>query len=414
MARLGAAFIVVRRPISLKHDVARFEDVESGRAHARLAFRSDALARVLADAPRRSAHRLLQATGCRKLSGAVTSERPTPAPSELRLALVGCGAIAGWHLRALRAAAARTRITAAIDVDVTKAEAMAREVGARAFTSLAAGLAADVFDAAFLMLPHHLHEQTAVAALDAGKHVLLEKPMAPTVAACQRILAAAERSGRILLIAENAQFWPEVTVARDLLTAGAIGEVITARAWHCSPPLGLFYGGERPWRLERASAGGGIAMDTGSHWLRPLRMWLGELTEVLAVTGRPYPAMEAESMCRALCRFESGVVASFDMLLVPGPSAPMPLFQITGTKGEIVIERSGRVMLYDGAAESGTLAGQGGYLRSYEGQAVDFERVVLDGAAPAAPAAYALGELRGALAMVRSAESRQWERVWDG
>jgi predicted dehydrogenase len=117
-------------------------------------------------------------------------------------------------------------------------------------------------------------------------------------------------------------------------------------------------------------------------------------------------------MCRALCRFDAGVVASFDALLVPGAVAPSPLFQITGTRGEILVEGSGKVKLFDGTEPRGRVMGQGNYLQSYEGQIAAFEAAVLDGTPPPVDAAYALGELRGALAMYRSAESRQWERVW--
>ena len=110
-------------------------------------------------------------------------------------------------------------------------------------------------------------------------------------------------------------------------------------------------------------------------------------------------------MCRALCRFDSGVVASFDAFLVPGAVANVPLFQLTGTVGEITIDGLGRVRLFDGTDLQGTVVGQGNYLQSYEGEMADFEAAVLDGRPPAAPAEYALGELRGALAMYRSAEA---------
>lgn len=333
----------------------------------------------------------------------------------LRLGFLGCGAIAQWHLTAM-GAAPRTSVTAAIDLDPAKAAALAATTGATPFGSFDDALAADACDALLVMLPHDRHEDAAVAALRAGKHVLLEKPMAPTLDACARILDVADAADVVFMVAENAQYWPEIMMAKEALDAGAIGDVITARAWHCFPPMDDFYGptpsGEQPWRLSAAAAGGGVAIDTGSHWLRPLRMWLGELVDVVAVTGRPYPAMEGESLCRALCRFESGIVASFDVVLPPGPSAPVPLFQITGTAGELVVEATGKVRCYDGTDPRGTVLGQGNYLQSYEGQLAAFEAAVLDGTAPPASAAYALGELRGALAMYRSAESGRWEPVW--
>lgn len=117
-------------------------------------------------------------------------------------------------------------------------------------------------------------------------------------------------------------------------------------------------------------------------------------------------------MCRALCRFDSGVVASFDAILSPGPVAPLPLFQVTGSRGEVVIDVLGRVKLYDGSDPRGTVVGQGRYMQSYESQIAAFEAAVLDGVVPPVRAEFSLGELRGALAMYRSAESGRWEAVW--
>ena len=156
-----------------------------------------------------------------------------------------------------------------------------------------------------------------------------------------------------------------------------------------------------------------MVIDTGSHWLRPLRIWLGEVDEVVAALGHPHPQMEGESLCRALLRFESGVVAAFDAMLTTGAIANQPLFTVTGSKGECTIEGSGWVKLHDGSDWKGTKVGeQGGYLRSYEGELHDFARAVQRGTQPAATAEYAIGELRLALAMYRSAETKQWEKVW--
>jgi predicted dehydrogenase len=336
----------------------------------------------------------------------VSSER-------LRLGFVGCGAIAAWHLHAIKQGEARIEVVAAIDPDPVRAQAIADQTGARVFGSLEDAVRAGGFEAVDVMVPHHLHEEVATEALGAGLHVLLEKPMAPTLDACGRILAAAATSGTAFMVAENAQYWPEVVLAQQLIEDGALGEVITARACSFVPPLDEFFGGEKPWRFEAAAAGGGVAIDAGSHWLRPLRMWMGEMTEVVAALDHPFPGMEGESLCRALCRFASGRVAVFDALLAPGPLGPEPLFRVTGTKGELVIEGIGRVKLYDGTEPRGTVVGQGNYLQSYEGELADFAAVVLDGTTPAATAEHSLGELRAALAMYRSAESNRWERVWE-
>jgi predicted dehydrogenase len=100
-------------------------------------------------------------------------------------------------------------------------------------------------------------------------------------------------------------------------------------------------------------------------------------------------------------------------MLTTGAIANQPLFTVTGTTGELTVEGSGWVKLYDGSDWKGTKVGeQGGYLRSYEAEWDDFARAVLQGTPPAATAEHALGELRLALAMYRSAETKQWEKVW--
>lgn len=332
----------------------------------------------------------------------------------LELALVGCGAISRAHVPAIRAGAPRTRVTTVVDVDRGRAEALAAECGARVFTDLGAALAAGGFEAVDVMLPHHLHEEAAVRCFEAGKHVLLEKPLANDPDACERILAAARRAGTVFQVAENSQYWPEVLAARELLVSGAIGETITARANFVVPPMPEFYGGPSPWRLDLAASGGGIALDTGSHWIRPLRMWLGEVEAVVGATGRPWPAMQGESLVRALLRFRSGVVASLDGLLKSPPFAPEPMFRISGSAGEIAIERPGRVVLFDAESPGGRQVGEeGGYGRSYPGQFADFEAAVLDGRPLAAGPEMAVGELRTALALYRSVASGRWEPVWE-
>jgi predicted dehydrogenase len=337
---------------------------------------------------------------------------------QLRLAFVGCGAIAEMHLMGIGEAAPEIRVTAAIDPVRARAEAMAQRTGATPFTSLAEGLASGTFEAVDLMLPHHLHEDVARAAFAAGQHVLLEKPMATTPESCARILAAARRAGTVFMVAENAQYWPEVVRAKTLLDAGAIGDVLTARATVNTPldRASPFYAGTRPWRFDKHSTGGGISLDVGSHWIRPLRMWLGEIDEVVAALGHPAAEMEGESMVRALFRFRSGTVATFDAGMFPGTVfGPEVLFRITGTRGEIVIESKmgGRLALYDTDHPKGVKEEPHGYLKSYGPEFADFARAVLTGAALAAGPEVALGELRTALAMYRSAESKRWEKVWE-
>jgi len=329
----------------------------------------------------------------------------------LRLGLVGCGAIAQWHATALQHAQ-RTTVTACIDVVSANADKLAKITGGAACSSIAEALEIGV-DALAILVPHHLHEDLVTQALEAGVHVALEKPMAPTLEACERILATAARHpDRVFMLTENAQYWPEVVMAQKLIAEGAIGKLVTARSWHNFGITPEFYPSDESWRFQQSAAGGGVALDTGSHWMRPLRMILGEIDEVVAVTGRLWEKMEGESMVRSLCLFKSGVVASFDVILATGAVGLQPHFQFTGTTGEIVISALGEVRLFDGKDWQGTVVGHGNYMDSYKGVWQDFEAAILDGTPLAADARYSLGEVAAANAIVRSAQSRKWEKVW--
>jgi predicted dehydrogenase len=337
---------------------------------------------------------------------------------KIGLALVGCGAIAEWHRLAL-AGVPQLEVRAVVDPVRERAEAMAKKTGAAAFVSLADALAAGGIEAADVMVPHHLHERVALEVLGAGKHLLLEKPMATSTGACERILAAARASGRVFMVGENAQYWPDVLVAKRLIEEGAIGEVITAHVHLFSPAMPEFHG-EGSWRLSRAQMGGGVALDTGSHFMRPLRMWLGEIDEVVAAMERPLARMEGESLCRALFRFRSGVVANFCLLIASGALAPQDTFRITGTRGEIAIGAGVRV--FDGSSPRGTPVKPelpeamanvpAGYMASYAGELLDFARAIREGKPLDAGPEVAVGELRIALAMERSAQTKRWEKVW--
>ena len=335
--------------------------------------------------------------------------------ARLKLAFVGCGAISEYHLAAAEANSDRIELTAAIDRNRDKARRIADASGAEVFTSFEDALIHGRFDAVDLMLPHDLHESAAIAAFEAGKHVLLEKPMAPTLEACNRIMAAANRAGTVFMMGENAQYWPEVVKAQQLLHAGAIGEVITAHANLNFQFDKRWFAGPNPWRFAEEHAGGGIAMDGGSHRIRALRMWMGEIDEVAAMLDHPLKAMKVESLVRALLRFKSGKLATFSAMMVDHPVGPEPGFSVTGTRGQLVIDSGpcGALWQFDPDHSKGILVQEPqGYNKSFAPELADFARAVLDGRPPAAGPEQSLGELRTALAIYRSAATRQWEKVW--
>jgi predicted dehydrogenase len=329
----------------------------------------------------------------------------------LKLALLGCGAISQWHRRAC-AGLPQIRITACIDVDVRRARAAAKACHATAYDSLSKALSRGDFDAVDVMLPHDLHESVALEVFAAHKHLLLEKPMAPTVEACDRILVAARQAERVFMVGETAQYWPEVIAARDLIREGRIGRVLEARAIAKYPPSDEFYAHDS-WRTKLGTMGGGLAIDTAPHFVRALRMLCGEFVAVTAVFGRPYERLEGESHVRALLRTGSGALASLELLLTEAPLAPAETFRVTGSEGEIIIDGDG-VRVYDVARPEGWIAVRAQplqYFGGFSGELEDFAAAVLDGRELAAPPEMARDEVRIAHAMRLAAETQTWQAL---
>ena len=333
----------------------------------------------------------------------------------IKMALVGCGLIAQDHLRGMQTHAPQFKVTAAVDIDPARATAMAQQTGGQPYTSLESALEQGDFEAVNIMLPHNLHEQACILAFAAGKHIILEKPMATTLEACDRILAAADQAGTVFMVAEQSQYWPDAVKVQQLIQEGSIGEVITARAFF-GGRVGSGWGG-KPWRYDKAITGGGICIDGGAHWIRPLRMWLGEIDEVVAVLDHPLREMEGESLAHAIFRFQSGKLAIFEALRAGAAKAPGEDFRVTGAEGIIVIEKGsqGRVLLYDRQHRQGReiMPAEEKKKGAYGLELADFAQAILHGTPPAAGPEDSLGELRTALAMYRSAESKQWEKAWD-
>jgi predicted dehydrogenase len=181
--------------------------------------------------------------------------------SGLGIAIVGCGNIGHSHGAAL-ASVPDARLVAAVDMDAARAEAFAARFRMPvAETELERVLARDDVDAVIVATANNLHAPQAIAALEAGKHVLVQKPMALTVEEADAMVAAAERAGTTLMVSFFQLFHPAVRRAKEIIDAGLIGDVFLVKsmmAWYI--PDGL-----AGWRADRSVSGGGILMDSHSH-----------------------------------------------------------------------------------------------------------------------------------------------------
>eukprot|EP00118_Oscarella_pearsei_P010884 m.69329 g.69329 ORF g.69329 m.69329 type:complete len:347 (+) comp35598_c0_seq2:84-1124(+) len=339
--------------------------------------------------------------------------------SSLRVAFFGCGLVSKHHFEGYLKCGRPVELVAAIDERKERAESYADQCGAKVFTSLDEALLNCDFDAVDIMLPHDLHEWAAVKCLNSGKHVLLEKPMAISLTGCKNILDAARKSGKVFMVSENAQYWPEVVKAKNLVKEGAIGSLYYAEAnyWETALMKEFDKTDSSHWTLNPLHIGGGLLMAGSSHWMRPLRMWLGEVDEVIGFTSNPLeyrlPAAY-ETACGALLRFRNGKTATFNALLSDGPLYDRPYFRLLGSKGELTISGGfhGKLTLYNSEHPSGEqVQPVQGYFASFPPMIKEFVLSAEGLKEPDVDASYTMGEPLIMWAIYKSMENKCWNKV---
>jgi predicted dehydrogenase len=220
----------------------------------------------------------------------------------LRIGMAGAGRVANVHLRAIGGTEA-VEIVGILDLNQELAREQAGKNGIpRVYASWDELLKDDAVQCVATLLPHDLHEQYATEALSAGKHVVCEKPLAPTVAECDRMLAAASRAGRKLFPVHNRVYDLAIEKMHEVVDAGQIGEVVLAQTTGFEAPPTV-----QSW-LATPRGGGGVLMSQAVHPMYALRWLLGDVARVSCLFGdRKVVDMTAEDTAVVLLKFKSGV-----------------------------------------------------------------------------------------------------------
>jgi predicted dehydrogenase len=258
---------------------------------------------------------------------------------KIRLAVVGAGAnIWAFHLRAIRATG--FDVAAVHDVAADRAKAVAAELGCVAADTLDELLAVDA-DAVVVLAPHRQHHDLVRAALAAGRHVLVEKPIAVTVDEARDLGPAADAAGRLLGVCFQQRTRTELVEARRLVRSGALGDlqrVDLLGIW----PRRTAYFATAPWRASWAGEGGGILINQGQHDLDALCFVAGPPATVRSVTRTAVHPIETEDTAAALLQWPGGALGSVHL-----SSAELDVAQrieVTGTAGRLCV-RPGRLDL---------------------------------------------------------------------
>jgi predicted dehydrogenase len=209
---------------------------------------------------------------------------------EVGVAVVGCGGIGQSHAAAL-AAIPEARLVAVVDVDAARAETFGQryEVAA-AFTDLRQALELPELNAVVVATDHATHAPLSLAALEAGKSVLVQKPMARTLDEAQRICEAEEASAGTVMVSFNRLFHPAFVKAKEIVASGALGEPVAFRSvigWY-SPNHG--------WHADPARVAGGIVTEAHVHHLAVYNWMFDDptITRTVLVCDTDVPRTEIE------------------------------------------------------------------------------------------------------------------------
>jgi predicted dehydrogenase len=190
--------------------------------------------------------------------------------------------------------------------------------------------------------PNHLHAAPTIAAAQAGKHVVCEKPLGRTAQESHEIWQAVSRTGVKHLCAFNYRFVPAVRLARDMIAAGELGEIFHFRArylqeWITDPAFPMV------WRLDRELAGSGALGDLGAHIIDLGRYLVGEVATVGAITrtfigDRPGGEVDVDDAFEAFVEFEGGAVGTLEASRFATGRKNALSFEINGSKGSVAFE----------------------------------------------------------------------------
>ncbi|HEY6737235.1 MAG TPA: Gfo/Idh/MocA family oxidoreductase [Actinopolymorphaceae bacterium] len=257
----------------------------------------------------------------------------------MRIGVIGCGVIGKLHAKTVQALAPRAELAVVVDSFAEKANELAREVGVEAATSFEEVLRRDDIDAVTVCTPSGQHADVAVAALEAGKHVIIEKPIDITLDAARRIIDAEQRSDATAMVVSQRRHDKAAQIVREAVTTGMFGRVTSGSAqmsWWRSQAY--YDSGE--WRGTWALDGGGALMNQGIHTIDLLVWFLGEPVEVFAWADcLAHERIEVEDIAVATVRFASGALGTIHgtTAAYPGLSAQVGVY---GDRGSAVIDNA--------------------------------------------------------------------------
>jgi predicted dehydrogenase len=253
----------------------------------------------------------------------------------MRWGLIGAGDIVRKRVGEALRVGRGCELVAVARANGALVDQFAAEIGARrGHADWRSLVSDDDIDAVYVATPVHLHAPQTIAAAEAGKHVLCEKPMAMNRQECDRMIAACRSAGVKLGVAYYRHFYPAVMRIKELLAQGTVGAPVFAQMI-ASEPFDPQPGDQRHWLVRRSQSGGGPMADFGCHRVEVLVHLFGPVARVRSVVASVALDREVEDTAAALLQFERGACA---MVAVSNAAAErQDTFDLFATQGSIRI-----------------------------------------------------------------------------
>jgi len=283
-----------------------------------------------------------------------------------RIGIVGAGRICAAHEKAIREHP-EAQLVAVTDLDAEKARQVAEPHGAAVYTDYRQMAQGTPMDAVILNLPHFLHCEAAVFFLEAGIHVLVEKPMANTVEECDRMMEAARRAGKILAVGHVQKYYSALQEVKRMVEDGRYGKLCMVHETR-----NLDYVTGRPkWFLTKNLAGGGIVRNFGAHSIDRLLYTTGqEVKSIHGILANPVTDDDADVNAHLLIELTGGVSAS---VMLCGCYVPWE-YEISYyfTHGAVKVRDGSQLLLH----ENGQYVNYGGCEELLEQQLAEFIKLL--------------------------------------
>jgi predicted dehydrogenase len=253
----------------------------------------------------------------------------------IRWGVIGCGGIADRRtIPEGMIPAKNSKLEAVMDVNEEIMREIARKYGVKGYTREEDMLKEPNVDAVYIATPNYLHARQSITAAAAGKHVLCEKPLAPTVKECEDIISTCQKNNVKLQVGFMMRFHACHQEALRIIKKGLIGHPVLVRAqltcWYPEIP--------GAWRQDPKMGGGGCLMDMGIHCIDLLRMFLGEVEEVSTFTDRLIFNYPVEDTSIVTLRFDGKAYGIVDNFFNIPDAAAQNRLEIYGTKGCILAD----------------------------------------------------------------------------